>query len=84
MISALCVAKVWGNTILARILIDELLTKNQVLFFLGAMFLFSILMMVLYRQDKKRDKEYFKGTWIIFGVLMLIVTLLFLFVLSQK
>ncbi|NNM95433.1 MAG: hypothetical protein HKL88_08230 [Bacteroidia bacterium] len=65
-------------------LLDELLTKNQLLFFLASMFVFGILMMVLYRQDKKRDKEYFKGTWLIFAVLMLIVTILFLFVISQK
>ena len=65
-------------------LLDELLTKDQLLFFLLAMAAFAVLMMFLYRKDKKRDKEYFKGTWIIFAVLIVIVTILFLFVISQK
>jgi len=62
---------------------EQLITKGQMLFFLIAMALFAIVMMFLYRQDKKRDKDYFKGTWKIFIVLILIVTVLFLFVLSQ-
>jgi uncharacterized membrane-anchored protein len=63
---------------------EPLVTKSQLLFFLIAMVCFSILMLFLYRQDKKRDKDYFKGTWKIFAVLIAIITFLFLFVMSQK
>lgn len=63
---------------------EKLITKGQMLFFLIAMAVFAIVIMVLYRQDKKRDKEYFKGTWVIFGVLILIMSFLYLFVISQK
>ena len=63
---------------------EPLLSKGQLLFFLIAMICFAAIMMILYRQDKKRDKDYFKGTWQIFVVLIIIVTVLFLFVLSQK
>jgi hypothetical protein len=63
---------------------DTLITKGDQLFFLIAMACFGGLMVFLYRKDRKRDKEYFKGTWQIFAVLIAIVTVLFLFVLSQK
>lgn len=63
---------------------EQLVTKGQMLFFLIAMAVFAIVIMFLYRQDKKRDKEYFKGTWVIFAALIVIVSILFLFVLSQK
>jgi hypothetical protein len=63
---------------------EQLITKGQMLFFLIAMAVFAFIMMFLYRQDKKRDKDYFKGTWKIFAVLIAIVTVLFLFVMSQK
>ena len=63
---------------------NHLITKGQMLFFLVAMAAFAVLMMFLYKQDKKRDKEYFKGTWQIFAVLIIIVTVLFFFVISQK
>jgi len=63
---------------------EPLLSKGQLFFFLIAMICFAAIMMILYRQDKKRDKDYFKGTWQIFVVLIIIVTVLFLFVLSQK
>jgi hypothetical protein len=66
-------------------LLDEpLITKSQMLFFLIAMAVFAAGIIVLYKQDKKRDKEYFKGTWKVFFVLIIIVTVLFLFVMSQK
>jgi cytochrome bd-type quinol oxidase subunit 2 len=63
---------------------ERLITKDQMLFFLIAMAVFAVVIMVLYRQDKKRDKEYFKGTWMIFAALIVIVSVLFLFVISQK
>jgi len=63
---------------------NQLITKGQMLFFLIAMVAFVVFMMVLYKQDRRRDKEYFKGTWKIFVVLIIIVSVLFLFVLSQK
>jgi phosphatidylglycerophosphate synthase len=63
---------------------EQLITKGQMLFFLIAMAVFAMVIMVLYRQDKKRDKAYFKGTWKVFFILIVIVTVLFLFVLSQK
>jgi hypothetical protein len=65
-------------------LLDALITKGQGIFFLIAMAGFGVLMMFLYKQDKKRDAKYFKGTWMIFVVLMLIVTFLFLFVIMQS
>ena len=65
-------------------LLDALITKDQGLFFLIAMACFGVLMMFLYRQDNKRHKTYFKGTWMIFAVLMLIVTFLYLFVVMQS
>ena len=69
----------------AKMLLDDLLlSKGQLLFFLVAMAAFAFLMMYLYTKDKKRDADYFKGTWKIFAVLILIVTILFLFVMSQK
>lgn len=68
-----------------KMLLDDLLlSKGQILFFLVAMAAFASLMMFLYNKDKKRDADYFKGTWKIFAVLILIVTILFLFVMSQK
>ena len=63
---------------------NQLITKGQMLFFLIAMAIFAFVLLYLYRQDRARDKEYFKGTWKIFIVLIAIVTVLFLFVLSQK
>ena len=63
---------------------EQLITKGQILFFLVAMAAFAGLMMFLYNKDKKRDAAYFKGTWKIFAVLILVVTILFLFVMSQK
>jgi len=69
----------------AKMLLDDfLLSKGQLLFFLVAMAAFGVLIMYLYTKDKKRDADYFKGTWKIFAVLILIVTILFLFVMSQK
>jgi uncharacterized membrane-anchored protein len=68
-----------------KILLDDLmLSKGQLLFFIMAMAAFGFLMLYLYTKDKKRDADYFKGTWKIFAVLILIVTILFLFVMSQK
>ncbi|MGP8217757.1 MAG: hypothetical protein ACLQQ4_19485 [Bacteroidia bacterium] len=65
-------------------LLDALITKGQALFFLVAMACFGVLMIYLYRLDRKRDASYFKGTWKIFVVIIIIVTCLFLFVLSQS
>jgi uncharacterized membrane-anchored protein len=45
---------------------------------------FGGLMVYLYGKDKKRDASYFKGTWKIFAVIIIIVTCLFLFVISQS
>jgi hypothetical protein len=68
-----------------KMLLDDLLlSKGQILFFLVAMAAFAFLMIFLYTKDKKRDASYFKGTWKIFAVLIIIVTILFLFVMSQK
>lgn len=65
-------------------LLDALITKGQALFFLVAMALFGMLMIYLYRKDRKRDADYFKGTWKIFAVIIIVVTCLFLFVISQS
>jgi len=65
-------------------LLDALITKGQALFFLIAMTCFGGLMVYLYGKDKKRDASYFKGTWKIFAVIIIIVTCLFLFVISQS
>jgi len=62
----------------------ELITKGQALFFLIAMSLFAVLMVILYRQDFKRDGSYFKGTWKIFLGIIVVFTLLFMIVLSRK
>jgi len=66
------------------ILLDALITKGQALFFLIAMACFGVLMIYLYGKDRKRDASYFKGTWKIFAVIILVVTCLFLFVMSQS
>jgi glucan phosphoethanolaminetransferase (alkaline phosphatase superfamily) len=65
-------------------LLDALITKGQALFFLIAMSCFGVLMIVLYRKDRKRDPNYFRGTWKIFAAIILIVSILFLFVMSQS
>ena len=62
----------------------ELITKGQALFFLIAMSFFAVLMIVLYRQDFKRDGSYFKGTWKIFVGIIAVFTLLFMIVLEQE
>jgi hypothetical protein len=67
------------------VLLDgELVTKGQALFFLVIMSLFAVLMIVLYRQDFKRDSSYFKGTWKIFVGIILVFTFLFMIVMSRK
>jgi len=65
-------------------LLAALITKGQALFFLIAMSCFGVLMIVLYRKDRKRDPNYFRGTWKIFAAIILIVSILFLFVMSQS
>jgi len=65
-------------------LLNALISKGQALFFLFAMAAFGALMIFLYGKDRKRDPNYFKGTWKIFAAIILIVTLLFLFVISQS
>jgi hypothetical protein len=65
-------------------LLDALITKGQALFFIIVMALFAMLMVVLYRQDRKRDASYFKGTWKIFIVIIAVFTALYLFVISQS
>ena len=62
----------------------EMITKGQALFFLVIMSLFAIVMIVLYKQDYKRDAGYFKGTWKIFIGIIVIFTLLFMIVMSRK
>jgi hypothetical protein len=62
----------------------EMITKGQALFFLIVMALFAIVMIVLYKQDYKRDAGYFKGTWKIFIGIIAIFTLLFMIVMSRK
>ncbi|HSY76817.1 MAG TPA: hypothetical protein VK890_08170, partial [Bacteroidia bacterium] len=61
-----------------------LITKGQALFFLIAMACFGALMIYLYGKDRKRDAEYFRGTWKIFAVIIAVFTLLYLFVVSQS
>jgi len=61
-----------------------MISKGQALFFLIAMALFGMLMMVLYKQDRKRDANYFKGTWKIFVGIIVVVTILFMIVMSRK
>lgn len=65
-------------------LLDALITKGQALFFIIVMALFAMLMVVLYKQDRKRDATYFKGTWKIFIVIIAVFTALYLFVISQS
>ena len=62
----------------------ELITKGQALFFIIVMTLFALFMIVLYRQDFKRDASYFKGTWKIFLAIIVVFTALFMIVLSRK
>jgi hypothetical protein len=45
---------------------------------------FGALMIYLYGKDRKRDAEYFRGTWKIFAVIIAVFTLLYLFVVSQS
>ena len=65
-------------------LLAALITKGQALFFLIAMSCFGVLMITLYRKDRKRDPNYFRGTWKIFAAIIVIVSILFLFVMSQS
>lgn len=62
----------------------ELVTKGQALFFLIFMAIFAIVMIVLYRQDFKRDASYFKGTWKIFLGIIIVFAVLFSIVMSRK
>lgn len=62
----------------------EMVTKGQALFFIIAMAVFAIIMVMLYKQDFKRDKTYFKGTWKIFLGIIVVFTVLFMIVLSRK
>lgn len=62
----------------------ELVTKGQALFFLVAMAFFAALMIFLYKQDFKRDANYFKGTWKIFVAIIVVFTALFMIVLSRS
>lgn len=67
------------------VLLDgELITKGQGLFFIGFAAVFAVVMIVLYRQDFKRDSTYFKGTWKIFIGIILVFAVLFSIVLSRK
>jgi hypothetical protein len=67
------------------ILLDGgLVTKGQALFFLIAMAIFAMFMIVLYKQDFKRDASYFKGTWKIFVAIIAVFTALFMIVLSRS
>jgi hypothetical protein len=66
------------------ILLDSMITKGQALFFLIAMAIFAVIMLVLYKQDFKRDKSYFKGTWKIFVAIIAVFTALFMIVLSRS
>lgn len=69
---------------LSILLEGELITKGQGLFFLISMSLFGILIIALYRKDRSRDVNYFKGTWKVFLALIVVVTLLFMIVMSRK
>ncbi|HTB32208.1 MAG TPA: hypothetical protein VK808_09290 [Bacteroidia bacterium] len=62
----------------------ELITKGQGLFFIGFAAVFAVIMVVLYRQDFKRDSTYFKGTWKIFLGIIIVFAVLFSIVLSRK
>jgi hypothetical protein len=62
----------------------ELITKGQALFFICFAAVFAAAMVVLYRQDFKRDSSYFKGTWKIFLGIILVFALLFSIVLMRK
>lgn len=62
----------------------EMITKGQALFFLIVMSIFAVVMIALYKQDFKRDKAYFKGTWKIFLGIIIVFTVLFMIVLSRK
>jgi hypothetical protein len=67
------------------VLLDgELITKGQGLFFIGFAAVFAVVMIVLYRQDFKRDSSYFKGTWKIFFGIIIVFAVLFSIVLSRK
>jgi len=67
------------------VLLDgELITKGQGLFFIGFAAVFAVVMIVLYRQDFKRDSTYFKGTWKIFLGIIIVFAVLFSIVLSRK
>jgi hypothetical protein len=67
------------------VLLDgELITKGQGLFFIGFAAVFAVIMIVLYRQDFKRDSAYFKGTWKIFLGIIIVFAVLFSIVLSRK
>jgi len=72
------------KTIDMLLLDGELITKGQALFFLIAMSLFAIFMIVLYRQDFERDPKYFRGTWKIFVGIIVVFAVLFSIVLSRK
>ena len=61
-----------------------MITKGQVLFFIIAMALFGVLMIILYNQDRKRDSNYFKGTWKIFVGIIVVFSILFAIVMSRK
>lgn len=62
----------------------EMITKGQALFFLIAMALFAVLMIILYKQDYKRDSSYFRGTWKIFVGIIIVFAVLFMIVMSRK
>jgi hypothetical protein len=62
----------------------ELISKDQALFFLVIMAIFAVVMVFLYKQDFKRDKSYFKGTWKIFLGIIVLFALLFSIVMSRK
>ena len=67
------------------VLLDgELITKGQGLFFIGFAAVFAVVMIILYRQDFKRDSSYFKGTWKIFLGIIIVFAVLFSIVLSRK
>jgi hypothetical protein len=62
----------------------ELITKGQGLFFICFAAVFAVIMIILYRQDFKRDSSYFKGTWKIFLGIIIVFAVLFSIVLSRK
>ena len=62
----------------------EMVTKGQALFFLIFAAVFAVVMIILYRQDFKRDSTYFKGTWKIFAGIILVFAVLFSIVMSRK